>query len=98
MFSFIDVFLFIFSEGWNSLMHDFTVEPPGCVASDNLYNTDCGSKVWAYILFISWNILSMYIFANMFIVVVTDNFSYCYQIAAEFSLVNRDEIRGYPFL
>ncbi|CAI2169741.1 19144_t:CDS:10 [Funneliformis geosporum] len=55
-------------EGWNAIMHDFTVEPPECVASNNLYNSDCGN-----------------------------NFSYCYQIAAQFSLVNRDEIRQYPF-
>ncbi|CAG8454328.1 2140_t:CDS:10 [Diversispora eburnea] len=44
---------------------------------------------WAYFLFITWNVLSMYIFANMFIVVVTENFSYCYQIADELSLVKR---------
>lgn len=80
-------------------MHDFAVEPPNCVDDENnIFGSDCGSKVWSYILFISWNVLSMYIFANMFIVVVSDNFSYCYQIAADFSLVTRDEIRGYPFL
>ncbi|RIA89873.1 Ion transport protein [Glomus cerebriforme] len=83
-------------EGWNSIMHDFTVESPYCVEDeDDLFGSDCGSKIWAYILFISWNVLSMYIFANMFIVVVSDNFSYCHQIAAEFSLITRDEIRKF---
>ena len=89
----------ITSEGWNSIMHEFTVESPNCVEdNDNLFGSDCGSRIWAYVLFISWNVLSMYIFANMFIVVVVDNFSYCYQIASDFSLVNRDKIRQYPFL
>ncbi|CAG8569817.1 3141_t:CDS:10 [Ambispora leptoticha] len=73
-------------EGWNTIMHDYTVEAPYCVDSHDFLNSDCGSRAWAYVLFITWNVLSMYIFSSMFIVVVIDNFSYCYQIAAEFSL------------
>ncbi|RHZ83056.1 hypothetical protein Glove_99g372 [Diversispora epigaea] len=75
-------------EGWNLVMHDFTVKSPNCVQDENFLNSDCGSPAWAYFLFITWNVLSMYIFANMFIGLVGDNFSYCYQIAAEFSLIN----------
>lgn len=77
-------------------MHDFAVERPHCVNNrfDYLYS-DCGSTSWAYTLFISFNIISMYIFTNMFIVVVMHNFSYVYQIAPGFSLINRDEIRAY---
>ncbi|KAG0295245.1 calcium channel protein [Linnemannia gamsii] len=83
-------------EGWNDLMHDFAVERPHCVNNrfDYLYS-DCGSTSWAYALFITFNIISMYIFTNMFIVVVMHNFSYVYQIAPGFSLINRDEIRAY---
>ncbi|CAB4398324.1 unnamed protein product [Rhizophagus irregularis] len=56
-------------EGWNSIMHDFAVEPPNCVDDENnIFGSDCG---------------------------ISDNFSYCYQIAADFSLVTRDEIRGF---
>ncbi|CAG8488519.1 6193_t:CDS:10 [Ambispora gerdemannii] len=73
-------------EGWNTIMHDYAIEAPLCVDSHSFLNSDCGSRTWAYFLFISWNVLSMYIFAYMFIVVVVDNFSYCYQIAAKFSL------------
>ncbi|KAF9913297.1 calcium channel protein [Linnemannia zychae] len=83
-------------EGWNDLMHDFAVERPYCV--NNRFNylySDCGSTSWAYALFITFNIISMYIFTNMFIVVVMHNFSYVYQIAPGFSLINRDEIRAY---
>ncbi|KAF9088892.1 calcium channel protein [Mortierella sp. AD031] len=83
-------------EGWNDLMHDFAIERPYCVNNryDYLYS-DCGSTSWAYALFITFNIISMYIFTNMFIVVVMHNFSYVYQIAPGFSLINRDEIRAY---
>ncbi|KAG0268944.1 calcium channel protein [Actinomortierella ambigua] len=83
-------------EGWNDLMHAFTVEKPLCVNQpDNYLESDCGSTAWAYTLFISFNIISMYIFTNMFIVVVMHNFSYVYQIAPGFSLVTRDQIREY---
>ncbi|KAG0368488.1 calcium channel protein, partial [Mortierella sp. AD032] len=83
-------------EGWNDLMHDFAVERPYCVNSQfNYLYSDCGSTSWAYALFITFNIISMYIFTNMFIVVVMHNFSYVYQIAPGFSLINRDEIRAY---
>lgn len=82
-------------EGWNTIMHDHTVEAPNCVESSNYLNTDCGSTPWAYTLFISWNVLSMYIFTSMFIVVVIDNFSYVYQIAGKSSLVSRDEMRKF---
>ncbi|GJJ69887.1 voltage-dependent calcium channel [Entomortierella parvispora] len=83
-------------EGWNDLMHDFAVERPNCVNEpDNYLLSDCGSTAWAYTLFISFNIISMYIFTNMFIVVVMHNFSYVYQIAPGFSLITREEIRRY---
>ncbi|ORY05860.1 hypothetical protein K493DRAFT_333364 [Basidiobolus meristosporus CBS 931.73] len=83
-------------EGWNDFMHDFVTQSPECVASDSYYlQTDCGSPAWAYFLFISFNIISMYIFANLFVVVVMDGFSYCYQIASSYSLMKRDDIRNF---
>lgn len=51
-------------EGWNQYMHDYTVAPPYCTDSPNFLFTDCGSPGWAFSLFISWNVLSMYIFVN----------------------------------
>ena len=77
-------------------MHDFAVERPNCVNEpENYLFSDCGSTAWAYTLFISFNIISMYIFTNMFIVVVMHNFSYVYQVAPGFSLITREEIRRY---
>lgn len=82
-------------EGWNDVMHDFTVEYPNCVVADNYLDSDCGSLRWSYFLFLSFNIISMYIFTSVFVAVVADNFSYVYQTQANFSLVNRDEIRKF---
>ncbi|KAI9485974.1 MAG: Ion transport protein-domain-containing protein [Benjaminiella poitrasii] len=82
-------------EGWNSVMHDFTVEYPNCVVADDYLDSDCGSLRWSYFLFLTFNIISMYIFIAIFVAVVADNFSYVYQIKANFSLVNRDEIRKF---
>ncbi|KAK9722726.1 hypothetical protein K7432_002447 [Basidiobolus ranarum] len=83
-------------EGWNDFMHDFVTQNPECVSSARSYlETDCGSPAWAYFLFISFNIISMYIFANLFVVVVMDGFSYCYQIASSYSLMKRDDIRNF---
>ena len=46
-------------------MADYTVTDPHCISDPDFFKDDCGSPAWAYGLFISWNILSMYIFANM---------------------------------
>jgi hypothetical protein len=76
-------------------MHDFAIESPNCVDSDDFLKSDCGSQPWAYFLFLSFNIISMYIFTGILVAVVSDNFAYVYQIAANFSLVNREEIRKF---
>lgn len=45
-------------------MHDYTVSDPDCTPSTNYLHSDCGSQGWAFALFISWNVISMYIFLN----------------------------------
>ena len=82
-------------EGWNAIMHDFTIAEPYCTASSNFYDSDCGSTSWAYFLFITWNILSMYIFVNIVISLVYNNFSYVYQRSGSMSVISRDEIRRF---
>ncbi|KAI9461510.1 Ion transport protein-domain-containing protein [Russula earlei] len=83
-------------EGWNQYMHDFTINYPRCTISpqDNQVS-DCGSVGWAYTLFISWNILSMYIFVNMFTGLVVENFSYVYQTTGGVKTVTREEMRAF---
>ncbi|TQS31890.1 hypothetical protein Golomagni_07816 [Golovinomyces magnicellulatus] len=83
-------------EGWNEIMEDFAgIEPPLCVDDDNFFNSDCGSKPWARALFVAWNILSMYIFVNLFVSLIYESFSYVYQRSSGMAVVDRDEIRRF---
>ena len=83
-------------EGWNQIMEDFaTITYPNCVISDIFYESDCGSAGWARGLFISWNILSMYIFVSLFVSLIFESFSYVYQRSSGLSVVNRKEIRRF---
>ncbi|PKS07867.1 hypothetical protein jhhlp_006475 [Lomentospora prolificans] len=83
-------------EGWNEIMEDFAaIEPPLCVEGDDFFNSDCGSKPWARFLFVAWNILSMYIFVNLFVSLIYESFSYVYQRSSGLAVVDRDEIRRF---
>lgn len=92
------IFLFRLSlgEAWNQMMEEYAaIEPPLCVEEDNFFQSDCGSKGWARFLFIAWNILSMYIFVNLFISLIYESFSYVYQRSSGVAAVDRDEIRRF---
>lgn len=83
-------------EGWNQIMEDFaSVAPPYCVIGDKYFEGDCGSPEWARALFISWNILSMYIFVNLFVSLIYESFSYVYQRSSGLSVISREEIRRF---
>ncbi|RFU33099.1 hypothetical protein B7463_g3252, partial [Scytalidium lignicola] len=83
-------------EGWNQIMEDFAgIEPPFCVVGDTFFDTDCGSSAWARGLFISWNILSMYIFTSLFVSLIYESFSYVYQRSSGHGRVNREELRRF---
>ncbi|KAI7862921.1 Ion transport protein-domain-containing protein [Spinellus fusiger] len=59
-------------EGWNTVMHNFAVESPNCIEAINYLDSDCGSTLWAYCLFLTFNIISMYIFQAIFVAVRRD--------------------------
>ena len=83
-------------EGWNAIMEDFaTINSPLCVEGKYFYDSDCGSSEWALALFISWNILSMYIFVSLFVSLIFESFSYVYQRSSGLSVINRKEIRRF---
>lgn len=83
-------------EGWDQIMEDYAgVVPPFCTIGDNFLSGDCGSAAWARALFISWNILSMYIFVNMFVSLIYESFSYVYQRSSGLSVISRKEIRRF---
>jgi hypothetical protein len=92
------IFLFTMSmgEGWNQKMEDFaTVDKPYCTEGERYFESDCGSPEWARALFISWNILSMYIFVNLFVSLIYESFSYVYQRSSGLSVISREEIRRF---
>lgn len=83
-------------EGWNEIMEDFaTMRPPRCTYSSDYFQDDCGSAAWARSLFISWNIISMYIFVSLFVSLIFESFSYVYQQSSGLYVVSRDEIRRF---
>jgi hypothetical protein len=83
-------------EGWNQIMEDYAqITPPLCVENSIFIQSDCGSTPWARVLFIAWNIVSMYIFVNMFVSLIYESFSYVYQRTSGLAMVDRDEIRRF---
>ena len=83
-------------EGWNQIMEDYAqASPPFCNANEDFFSSDCGSTPWARVLFISWNILSMYIFVSMFVSLIFESFSYVYQRSSDLSVINREETRRF---
>ncbi|EXJ92665.1 hypothetical protein A1O3_01217 [Capronia epimyces CBS 606.96] len=83
-------------EGWNQIMEDYaSIRPPLCVREASFFDSDCGSSNWARALFISWNIISMYIFVSLFVSMIFESFSYVYQQSSGMSIVSRDEIRRF---
>ncbi len=83
-------------EGWNQIMEDFAgMTYPKCVESPKFFDSDCGSPNWARALFISWNIISMYIFVSLFVSLIYESFSYVYQRSSGLSVVSREEIRRF---
>ncbi|KAI1386973.1 Ion transport protein-domain-containing protein [Hypoxylon trugodes] len=83
-------------EGWNQIMEDYAnIEPPLCVDDSEFLNSDCGSTNWARCLFIAWNIISMYIFVNLFISLIYESFSYVYQRSSGMAQIDRDELRRF---
>ncbi|KAI1503229.1 ion transporter [Biscogniauxia marginata] len=83
-------------EGWNAIMEDYAnIIPPLCVEDEDFFNSDCGSTSWARSLFVAWNLISMYIFVNLFISLIFESFSYVYQRSSGMSNLDRDEIRRF---
>eukprot|EP00004_Rigifila_ramosa_P026090 TRINITY_DN7990_c0_g1_i1.p1 TRINITY_DN7990_c0_g1~~TRINITY_DN7990_c0_g1_i1.p1 ORF type:complete len:1641 (-),score=380.66 TRINITY_DN7990_c0_g1_i1:246-4454(-) len=80
-------------EAWQQIMHDCTVEEPACYVSEFPELTDCGNKWMARFFFFSFETLGVYIFLNLYIAVILENFSYCYN--KEQSVISAAELRKY---
>jgi hypothetical protein len=84
-----------FGEGWNYIMEDYTVESPFCTTGSTVDASDCGNKQYAYFLFCVWNLLSMYIFLNMFVSLILDSFNYIGDRTRYGRMIEREEIRKF---
>lgn len=82
-------------EGWNYIMEDFTLEAPFCESAVLIDDSDCGNKQYAYLLFMSWNVMSMYIMLNLFVSLILDSFSYINGGLKYADLISRAEIRRF---
>ncbi|KAF9393527.1 calcium channel protein [Podila verticillata] len=83
-------------ENWDFVMHDMMVEPPFCTPSRSTYlDSDCGSRPWAYVMFLSFYIVCTYILLNMFIAVIISNFSFAYQQDSLTTLITREDLRNF---
>jgi len=67
-------------EDWNKIMHDAMLSKPYCTEdlTDNYWESNCGSPTFALIYFHSYYLIISYIFLNLFIAVVIENFSIFY--------------------
>ncbi|KAK7047557.1 calcium channel protein [Paramarasmius palmivorus] len=80
-------------EGWNEFI---AVVYPRCTnTSGTDSESDCGSIGWSFTLFIAWNILSMYIFVNLFTGVVVESFSYVFQSTGGAKSITREQMRSF---
>jgi len=84
-----------FGEGWNYIMEDFALSEPYCSSVNSIDDSDCGNSQYAYILFMLWNVISMYIFLNMFVSLIIDSFSYINNRSSYSHLIKREEIRKF---
>ena len=83
-------------EDWNLLMHDCMVKPPKCSLNenDNFWETDCGNEFFAQLFFFSYYIIITYIFLNLFIAVVIENFS-LFSSADEDMLMSDTDLKAF---
>ncbi|PVU90105.1 hypothetical protein BB559_004791 [Furculomyces boomerangus] len=97
--SLLTLIRFSFGENWNYFLQDLAVSEPYCSNYRPILNiSDCGNGLLSYIIFISYNILSMYIFTNLCSVLILDNFVYFCNTYSNYKLLSRNDIRMFKSL
>lgn len=92
------IFLFRLSMGerWGRIMEEYArTTAPYCTVGERYFDGDCGSSEWAYVLFISWNIMSMYLFASMFVSIAVESFSLTYERNPRLYRVKEVDVQQY---
>lgn len=84
-------------EDWNKIMHDCMLSKPYCTensATPNFWQTDCGNPAAALIYFMSFYVIVTFVFLNLFIAVIIENFSLFYS-SDEDSLISNTDLRDF---
>ncbi|CAO2653436.1 Nn.00g028470.m01.CDS01 [Neocucurbitaria sp. VM-36] len=91
------LFRMTLGEGRTKIMEDFAaVVPPYCIVGERFFESDCGDAVLARIFFISWKVLSTYLFTSLFISLVFESFSYVYHdFVIKTGTVTTDDLRQF---
>ena len=84
----------ITGESWHRIMNDCLVDSDYCVEfNSNYLFSDCGSRAWGFVLFMSYYVICTYVFLNMFTVIVLENFTYFYSEDVKNSVVGAKDLR-----
>ena len=84
-------------EDWNKIMHDCMLSKPYCTETPqtpNFWQTDCGNSAAALIYFISFYVIVTFVFLNLFIAVIIENFSLFYS-SDEDSLISNTDLKDF---
>jgi hypothetical protein len=81
--SIITLFNLLVGENWDNILDEASIEYPYCTKSDpdatpEVFG-DCGSSAWSKVYFIVFYISVFFIMVNLFIAVVVENVSFCYE-------------------
>jgi hypothetical protein len=91
------LFRMTLGEGRTKIMEDFAaVVSPYCTVGERFFESDCGDAALARIFFISWKVLSTYLFTSLFISLVYESFSHVYRgFSIKTGTITRDDIRQF---
>jgi len=54
------------------------ISPPNCTKAKNYWESDCGNYIAAFLYFSSFYIIITYIFLNLLVAIIMENFSLFY--------------------
>ena len=83
-------------EDWNKIMHDAMLTKPYCTEKpdEDYWKSNCGNPIFALIYFHSYYLIISYIFLNLFIAVVIENFSIFYSTDDD-PIMSQQDIQGF---
>merc|ERR1740117_801356 len=75
------VLVYVLVGDWPDLQYDLTVQPPRCTYSSDDSKNDCGPHtLFVMIYFFAYIVSATYIFLNLFVAVVLENFTFTYSL------------------